>query len=68
MIGPKDGVTTERPIETMSNKKNDSEFLAAFSAATIHNVRSIYRRKLQNVPTNRKAVDPEPPPFLLIYR
>jgi hypothetical protein len=41
MMGPNDGVTTERPIETMSNKKNDSEFLAAFSAATINRVRMI---------------------------
>jgi hypothetical protein len=31
---PSDGVTTERPIDVMSKRKKDNEFLAAFKAAT----------------------------------
>lgn len=34
MMLPSDGVTTDKPIEVMSKRKKDSEFLAAFKAAT----------------------------------
>lgn len=72
MMLPNDGVTTDRPIEVMSRRKKDNEFLAAFSAATTERTRvsvsSHHWSGNCDAPTNKNAIEPEPPPFLLMYR